>query len=74
MLAAPAALLFELLGKVGNDNAKGEYYLTDVVGLANAASKQVRVAFAPEEAFMGVNSQSELAAAEAAVQSSAAPG
>jgi len=68
VLAAPAALLFDLLGKVRADNAKGEYYLTDVVGLANVAGKHVRVAFAPEEAFMGVNSQSELAAAEAAFQ------
>jgi bifunctional UDP-N-acetylglucosamine pyrophosphorylase/glucosamine-1-phosphate N-acetyltransferase len=68
VLAAPAALLFELLAQVGSDNAKGEYYLTDVVGLANAAGKDVRVAFAPEEAFMGVNSQAELAAAEAAFQ------
>jgi bifunctional UDP-N-acetylglucosamine pyrophosphorylase/glucosamine-1-phosphate N-acetyltransferase len=68
VLAAPAALLFKLLAQVRNDNAKGEYYLTDVVGLANAAGKQVRVAFAPEEAFMGVNSQAELAAAEAGFQ------
>jgi len=68
VLAAPATLLFDLLAKVRADNAKGEYYLTDVVGLANAAGKQVRVAFAPEEAFMGVNSQFELAAAEAAFQ------
>ena len=68
VLAAPAALLFELLAQVRADNAKGEYYLTDVVGLANAAGKKVRVAFAPEEAFMGVNSQAELAAAEAAFQ------
>ncbi|HEX4199034.1 MAG TPA: bifunctional UDP-N-acetylglucosamine diphosphorylase/glucosamine-1-phosphate N-acetyltransferase GlmU [Caulobacteraceae bacterium] len=68
VLAAPAALLFELLAQVRNDNAKGEYYLTDVVGLANGSGKQVRVAFAPEEAFMGVNSQAELAAAEAAFQ------
>jgi bifunctional UDP-N-acetylglucosamine pyrophosphorylase/glucosamine-1-phosphate N-acetyltransferase len=68
VMAAPAELLFSLLDEVRADNAKGEYYLTDVVGLANAAGKQVRVAFAPEEAFMGVNSQSELAAAEAAFQ------
>jgi bifunctional UDP-N-acetylglucosamine pyrophosphorylase/glucosamine-1-phosphate N-acetyltransferase len=61
-------LLFDLLGQVRADNAKDEYYLTDVVGLANAAGKDVRVAFAPEEAFMGVNSQTELAAAEAAFQ------
>jgi bifunctional UDP-N-acetylglucosamine pyrophosphorylase/glucosamine-1-phosphate N-acetyltransferase len=68
VLAAPAQLLFELLGRVGSENAKGEYYLTDVVGLANAAGRRVQVAFAPEERTLGVNSQGELAAAEAAFQ------
>ena len=68
VLAAPAPLLFELLSHVGNDNAKGEYYLVDVVGLANARGLTVRVAFAPEEAVLGVNSQAELAAAEAVFQ------
>ena len=33
---APAALLFDLIAQVGNDNASGEYYLTDIVGLARA--------------------------------------
>ena len=32
------ALIAELLGAIGNDNAKGEYYLTDVVGIARAAA------------------------------------
>ena len=68
VLAAPAELLFRLLGEVRSENAKGEYYLTDVAGIASAAGKSVRVAFAPEEAFLGVNSQAELAAAEAAFQ------
>ena len=68
VLAAPAALLFALLADVRNDNAKGEYYLTDVVGLANAAGKTVRAGFAPETLVLGVNSQAELAAAEAAWQ------
>ena len=68
VLAAPAPLLFELLGKVGRDNAKGEYYLTDVVGLAAKAGRSVRAAFAKEEVFQGVNSQAELAEAEAAFQ------
>jgi bifunctional UDP-N-acetylglucosamine pyrophosphorylase/glucosamine-1-phosphate N-acetyltransferase len=68
VLAAPAPLLFELLGKVGNDNAKGEYYLTDVVGLANGRGLKVRTTFAPEEAVLGVNSQAELAGAEAIFQ------
>ncbi|MFI4936509.1 MAG: bifunctional UDP-N-acetylglucosamine diphosphorylase/glucosamine-1-phosphate N-acetyltransferase GlmU [Caulobacterales bacterium] len=68
VLAASAPLLFDLLAKVGRQNAKGEYYLTDVVGLATEAAKSVRVAFAPESVFLGVNSQAELAQAEAAFQ------
>src|SRR5579872_1720585 len=68
ILAAPADRLFELLGKVGCDNAKGEYYLTDVVELARCAGLTVRVAFAPEDAFQAPNSQTELAEAEAAFQ------
>ena len=68
ILAAPADRLFELLGKVGCDNAKGEYYLTDIVGLARCADLIVRAAFAPEDAFQAPNSQAELAEAEAAFQ------
>jgi bifunctional UDP-N-acetylglucosamine pyrophosphorylase / glucosamine-1-phosphate N-acetyltransferase len=68
ILAAPADRLFELLGKVGCDNAKGEYYLTDIVGLARDAGLTVRAAFAPEDAFSAPNSQAELAEAEAAFQ------
>jgi len=68
VLAAPAALLFDLLGEVTNQNAKGEYYLTDVVGLARGRGLKVAVVFAPEAAVMGVNSQAELAEAEAVFQ------
>jgi len=68
ILAAPAGLLFDLLGKVGCQNAKGEYYLTDIVGLARAAGLTVRAVFAPEDAFQAPNSQGELAEAEAAFQ------
>jgi bifunctional UDP-N-acetylglucosamine pyrophosphorylase/glucosamine-1-phosphate N-acetyltransferase len=68
MLAAPAKSLFGWLGQVGADNAKGEYYLTDVVAVARANGAAVAVAFAAEEAVMGVDSQPALAAAEAAFQ------
>jgi bifunctional UDP-N-acetylglucosamine pyrophosphorylase / glucosamine-1-phosphate N-acetyltransferase len=68
VLAAPAPLLFDLLSQVRADNAKGEYYLTDVVGLACEAGRPVRVALAAEETVAGVDSQSMLAAAEAAFQ------
>ena len=36
VLAMTAALLADLVGALGNDNAAGEYYLTDVVALAVA--------------------------------------
>src|SRR5947208_917480 len=68
ILAAAAEVLFELLAKVGAANAKGEYYLTDVVGLATESRRSVRVAFASEDDFQGVNSQAELALAEAEFQ------
>lgn len=68
VLAAPADLLFALLDQVGNANAKGEYYLTDVVALARAAGHPTRAVFASEDAVMGVNAQAELAVAEALFQ------
>jgi bifunctional UDP-N-acetylglucosamine pyrophosphorylase/glucosamine-1-phosphate N-acetyltransferase len=68
VLAGPASLVFELLAEVRNDNAKGEYYLTDVVGLARARSLKVSAVFVEEAKVLGVNSQAELAAAEAAFQ------
>jgi bifunctional UDP-N-acetylglucosamine pyrophosphorylase/glucosamine-1-phosphate N-acetyltransferase len=68
VIAADAALLFELLDQVGNDNAKGEYYLTDVIGLAVAQGLSAQATFAPEDTVMGVNSQGELAQAEAVFQ------
>lgn len=68
VLAADRAQLFDLLAAVGNDNAKGEYYLTDIVGIAHDRKLATRATFAPEAAVQGVNSQAELAAAEAVWQ------
>ena len=68
VLAADRALLFDLLSKITNANSKGEYYLTDVVGLAHGRELSTRAHMAPESAVQGVNSQGELAAAEAVWQ------
>ncbi len=68
ILAAEAGRLFALLRQVTNANAKGEYYLTDIVSLAVAAGGRVACAFADEDEVAGVNSQAELAAAESAFQ------
>lgn len=69
VLAADRATLFALLDEVKNDNAKGEYYLTDVAGIARARGLKPKVCFVAEEDVTGVNSQVELAAAEAIWQS-----
>jgi bifunctional UDP-N-acetylglucosamine pyrophosphorylase / glucosamine-1-phosphate N-acetyltransferase len=68
VMAAPARLLFELLARVTNDNAKGEYYLTDVVALARGEGAPTRAVMASEDAVMGVNAQAELVQAEALFQ------
>ena len=68
VLAAPAKLLFELLAEVRNDNSKGEYYLTDVIGLARARGLKAAVALADPNEVLGVNSRVELAEAEASFQ------
>ncbi len=68
VVCAPAAELFALLRQVRNDNAKGEYYLTDVVALAVAAGKRVVAVESPEAELRGINSRAELAGAEAETQ------
>jgi bifunctional UDP-N-acetylglucosamine pyrophosphorylase/glucosamine-1-phosphate N-acetyltransferase len=68
VVSAPAAKLFGWLRAIRNDNAQGEYYLTDVVALAAAEGGRVEAVEAPEDELRGINSRIELAEAEAAVQ------
>ncbi len=63
-------LLFDLLGAVGNDNAAGEYYLPDIVGIANARGLKATAVTCDEEETLGINSRLELASAEALFQQS----
>lgn len=68
VIAASAETLFALLDKVGNDNASGEYYLTDIVSLARASGLSATAVSCDEAETMGVNSRVDLAAAEAGFQ------
>ena len=65
---ARAADVRRWLGAIDDDNAKGEFYLTDLVARARAEARLVRVIEAPWEDCLGVNSRAELAVAEASVQ------
>ena len=71
VVMAPAGLLFDLVAAVENDNAAGEYYLTDIVGLARARGLKATAVTCDEAETLGVNSRTELAAAEAAFQARA---
>jgi bifunctional UDP-N-acetylglucosamine pyrophosphorylase/glucosamine-1-phosphate N-acetyltransferase len=68
VVAAPAGDLFRWLDAVRPENAKGEYYLTDIVALAVADGRRVVAEEAAEADLAGANSRAELAVLEAAMQ------
>ncbi len=71
VICAEARLLFQLVSEVGNANAAGEYYLTDIVELARKRGLSAGVVVCDEAETMGVNTRAQLAEAEAAFQSRA---
>jgi bifunctional UDP-N-acetylglucosamine pyrophosphorylase / glucosamine-1-phosphate N-acetyltransferase len=71
VVCADAATLTALIAQVGNANASGEYYLTDIVALARAAGHNAGVVLCDEAETLGINTRAELAAAEAAFQARA---
>jgi bifunctional UDP-N-acetylglucosamine pyrophosphorylase/glucosamine-1-phosphate N-acetyltransferase len=68
ILACDARTMMDLLARLGNDNAAGEYYLTDLPALATDAGRSATAILCPEAETLGINSRHELAAAEAAFQ------
>ncbi|MFB2532944.1 bifunctional UDP-N-acetylglucosamine diphosphorylase/glucosamine-1-phosphate N-acetyltransferase GlmU [Paracoccus sp. p4-l81] len=71
VIAADATLLADLVGGLGNDNAAGEYYLTDIVAAARARGLRAEVVICDEAETLGINTRAELAAAEADFQARA---
>ena len=68
IMAVRTPLLFELLDRVSNDNAKGEYYLTDIVAIASAGGHRVSHLVIDQTEILGVNDRLDLAKTEAALQ------
>lgn len=64
ILAGRAEVMRDLLPQLRNDNARGEYYLTDIVALARAAGHRIATAEADTLEVTGVNSRDELDALE----------
>lgn len=65
LMAISGERALSLLDRIGNDNAKHEYYLTDIVEIANDDGLVVVAVEAPFESVLGINNRAELAAAEA---------
>ena len=68
VMVADGAILFDLLRAVKNDNAKKEYYLTDIIAIARHRNLPSVVVEGEEEEVLGVNSRDELALVEAVMQ------
>jgi bifunctional UDP-N-acetylglucosamine pyrophosphorylase/glucosamine-1-phosphate N-acetyltransferase len=68
LMAIDGRLALELLRGIGADNAKGEYYLTDIVELAREKGFEARVVVGAESEVLGVNDRAQLAQAERVAQ------
>ncbi len=71
IMAGDRATLLGLLDQVGNDNAKGEFYLTDAIALGRDQGLSAAVVRCDEAETLGINDRAQLAAAEAAFQARA---
>lgn len=68
MMALDGSVVLDLLDRLGNDNAKGEYYATDLIGLARADGRGCAVVRCDENEAMGVDSRAGLSRAEDVMQ------
>lgn len=68
VMAVGASALRTFIPRIGNDNAKGEFYLTDLVALIRADGGRAVVVNGDEDEVFGVNDRAELAEAESLFQ------
>jgi bifunctional UDP-N-acetylglucosamine pyrophosphorylase/glucosamine-1-phosphate N-acetyltransferase len=68
LMALRGDVALSIIEKIGKENAKGEYYLTDAVALARQAGHQAAVVVVSEAEVHGVNDRSQLADAERMIQ------
>ncbi|MBX9457174.1 MAG: bifunctional UDP-N-acetylglucosamine diphosphorylase/glucosamine-1-phosphate N-acetyltransferase GlmU [Rhizobium sp.] len=65
LMALNGARALALLGKITNNNVKGEYYLTDVIEVLRAQGGRATTVEAPADTVAGCNNRAELAELEA---------
>lgn len=69
LMAIDGRIALSLLDAIGNDNSKGEYYMTDIVEIARSRGLKVVAVEVDAASVLGVNNRVELAEAEAIFQS-----
>jgi len=69
VMALDGQVAFDYLSRIGNDNAKGEYYLTDTIAMARGDSRACAVVEGDPAELLGIDSRADLAVGEAMVQS-----
>ncbi|TWA89252.1 UDP-N-acetylglucosamine pyrophosphorylase /glucosamine-1-phosphate N-acetyltransferase [Azospirillum brasilense] len=68
LMAFDGSRMFDLISRIGNANAKSEYYLTDVVQIARSNGMACAVVEAAPAEVVGVNSRAELSEVEKLIQ------
>lgn len=68
LMALRGDLALQILGRIGNGNAQGEYYLTDAVEVAGAMGLEAVAVATTEDEVQGINDRAQLARAERTIQ------
>ncbi|MGL3109505.1 bifunctional UDP-N-acetylglucosamine diphosphorylase/glucosamine-1-phosphate N-acetyltransferase GlmU [Bradyrhizobium sp. BR 1432] len=68
LMAIDGRRALEILGQIGNANSKGEYYLTDAVGIVREKGWESVVIETSEDEVRGINTKAQLAEAESVMQ------
>ena len=71
IIMANTARMMDLVARLDNNNAAGEYYVTDIIEIARADGLSATAIACDQSETLGINSRTELAAAEAAIQARA---
>src|ERR1041385_8850821 len=68
LMAFDGKRVLPILDQIGNDNRKGEFYLTDAVAIARKRGLRVVALEVAEDEVSGINTKAQLAEAEAVIQ------
>jgi bifunctional UDP-N-acetylglucosamine pyrophosphorylase/glucosamine-1-phosphate N-acetyltransferase len=68
LMAFAGAQALAILDRIGNENRKGEFYLTDAVAIARAMGLKAAAIETEEDEVRGINTKAQLAETEAALQ------